>query len=65
MIRYDMLAGDGLFVSTDDAKSFEPVQMNLPKVNINSITLSEEQQMRGYVGFNGTGLFRFEIGEGQ
>ena len=62
-IRYDVLAGDGLFVSRDDARSFEPVPMNLPKVNINSITLSEEHPAVGYVGFSGTGLFRVEIGE--
>jgi photosystem II stability/assembly factor-like uncharacterized protein len=63
--RYDVLAGEGLFVSTDDAQSFEPVPMQLPKVSINSITLSDEHPTMGYIGFNGTGLFRFDIGERQ
>jgi len=39
--------------------------MQLPKVSINSITLSNEHPTMGYIGFNGTGLFRFDIGERQ
>ena len=64
-IRYDTLAGEGLFVSTDNAKSFQRVQMDLPKVNINIITMTKELSATGYIGFNGTGIFRIEIGERQ
>jgi hypothetical protein len=39
------------------------VKMDLPRVNINSVTMAEGQPTTGYVGFNGTGLFRIEIGE--
>jgi photosystem II stability/assembly factor-like uncharacterized protein len=62
-IRYDVFVGEGLFISTDSAKSFMQVKMDLPRVNINSVTMAEGQPTTGYVGFNGTGLFRIEIGE--
>jgi len=62
-IRYDSLAGEGLFISVDGAKSFQRVQMDIPKVNINTITMPEGPSATGYIGFNGTGIFRIEIGE--
>ena len=61
-IRYDVRATEGLFISTDGTKTFQQVQMEIPKVNINTITLTG-QTLSGYIGFNGTGIFRIEIGE--
>jgi photosystem II stability/assembly factor-like uncharacterized protein len=60
-IRYDVLAGEGLFISNDSAKTFKRVQMDLPKVNINCITPADGQPAAGYIGFSGTGLFRIEM----
>ncbi|MCG6533472.1 MAG: hypothetical protein L7F78_02000, partial [Syntrophales bacterium LBB04] len=37
-IRYDVRATEGLFVSTDSGKTFRPVPMDVPRVNINAIT---------------------------
>ena len=62
-IRYDVRATEGLFISTDSAKTFQQAQMDVPKVNINTITLSAGQSVAGYIGFNGTGIFRIELGE--
>lgn len=62
-ICYDIRATEGLFISTDSAKTFQPVQMDLPRVNITSITLAAGKPAAGYIGFNGTGIFRLELGE--
>ncbi|MFH0994405.1 MAG: hypothetical protein V1844_02785 [Pseudomonadota bacterium] len=62
-IRYDVRATEGLFISTDSAKTFQQVQMEIPKVNINTITLTAGLPLSGYIGFNGTGIFRIELGE--
>ncbi len=62
-IRYVPGAGEGLFISTDSAKSFQRVQMDIPKVNIFTITLTGGQPTTGYIGFCGTGLYRIELGE--
>jgi hypothetical protein len=62
-IRYDVRATEGLFISTNSAKTFQQVQMDVPKVNINTITLTAGQSVEGYIGFNGTGIFRIELGE--
>ena len=62
-IRYDVRATEGLFISTDSAKTFQQVQMEIPKVNINTITLMAGQSPAGYIGFNGIGIFRIELGE--
>jgi photosystem II stability/assembly factor-like uncharacterized protein len=61
-IRYDVLAGNGLFMSRNRGKSFQSVQMDLPAVNIHSITQASVQPLAVYIGFNGTGLFRLEVG---
>ncbi len=62
-IRYDVRATEGLFVSTDSAKTFRQVPMDIPKVNMNVITLTAGGPAAGYIGFNGTGIFRIELGE--
>jgi len=62
-IRYDVRATEGLFMSTDSAKTFRQVPMNIPKVNMNVITLTAGEPATGYIGFNGTGIFRIELGE--
>ncbi|MGD9972515.1 MAG: hypothetical protein AB7S77_05595, partial [Desulfatirhabdiaceae bacterium] len=62
-IRYDVQATEGLFISTDNAETFKTLTMDVPKVNINTITLTRENPVSGYVGFNGTGLFRIVLKE--
>jgi photosystem II stability/assembly factor-like uncharacterized protein len=62
-IRYDVRATEGLFISADSAKTFQQVQMKIPRVNINTITLTTGQPPAGYIGFNGTGIFRIELEE--
>jgi photosystem II stability/assembly factor-like uncharacterized protein len=62
MIRYDVLAGDGVFVSQNSGRSFQRVQMDLPRVNIHSITPGGVNPPAGYIGFNGIGLFCLENG---
>ncbi len=62
-IRYDVRATEGLFVSTDSAKSFQQVPMEIPKININAITLTDSQPPSGYIGFNGIGIYRIDFGE--
>lgn len=63
MIRYDVRAAEGLFVSTDGARTFQKARMDLPRVNINVITPEADDPSAGYIGFNGTGLFRVHLGE--
>lgn len=60
-IRYDNKASEGLFISTDGAKTFRRVPMDIPKVSITAITSSAEKPDAGYVGFNGTGIFRIKL----
>jgi photosystem II stability/assembly factor-like uncharacterized protein len=62
-LRYDTRATEGLFVSTDGARTFRLLPMDIPQVNIHVITLTEREPAAGYVGFNGTGVFRVELGE--
>jgi photosystem II stability/assembly factor-like uncharacterized protein len=62
-IRYDVQATDGLFISTDRAKTFQQAPMEIPKVNINTITLMAGRPPAGYIGFNGIGIYRIELGE--
>ncbi len=62
-IRYDLMAAEGLFISTDRAKSFQQLAMDIPKININTIVIATGQPLSGYVGFNGTGIFRIELDE--
>jgi photosystem II stability/assembly factor-like uncharacterized protein len=62
-LRYDAGASEGLFISTDSAKSFRRIQMEIPMVNIFSITMTEGQPTTGYIGFCGTGIYRIELGE--
>jgi photosystem II stability/assembly factor-like uncharacterized protein len=62
-IRYDVRATEGLLISMDNAQTFQQMKMDIPKVNINTITLTKENPVSGYIGFNGTGLFRIELGE--
>jgi photosystem II stability/assembly factor-like uncharacterized protein len=61
--RYDVRSTEGLFVSTDSAKTFRQVPMDIPKVNMNVITFTAEEPAAAYIGFNGTGIFRIELGE--
>jgi photosystem II stability/assembly factor-like uncharacterized protein len=60
--RYDVRATEGIFVSTDSAKTFRQVPMELPRVNATVITPMADESA-AYVGFNGTGIFRLEFGE--
>lgn len=62
-IRYDVRATEGLFISTDSAKTFQQIQMEIPKVNLNTIALAAGRPLSGYIGFNGTGNFRIQLGE--
>jgi photosystem II stability/assembly factor-like uncharacterized protein len=62
-IRYDARATQGLFISADSAKTFQQVPMEIPNVNINTIILTAVQPPAGYIGFNGTGIFRIELEE--
>lgn len=61
-LRYDVRATEGIFISTDGAKIFRPVSMDIPKVNVHIINFAPGQPPVGYIGFNGTGIFRLEIG---
>jgi len=61
--RHDNRATEGLFISTDSAKTFRQVRMDIPKLNINFITLTAGHPTVGYIGFSGTGIFRIELGE--
>ncbi len=61
--RYDVRATEGLFVSTDSAKTFRQVSMDIPKVNMTVITSTADAPAAAYIGFNGTGIFRIELGE--
>jgi photosystem II stability/assembly factor-like uncharacterized protein len=60
-IHYNIRATAGLFISTDGAKTFRKVQMDVPMVNINTITMTAGDPAGGYIGFNGTGIFRIEM----
>ncbi len=68
-LRYDVRATEGLFASTNGAASFQKISMDhLPAVNINAITLNAaaattDHPISGYIGFNGTGLFRIDLKE--
>ncbi len=62
-IRYDGKATEGLFISTNGAKSFQKTPMDIPKININSISWLSGTPLAGYIGFNGIGIFRVELGE--
>ncbi len=62
-IRYDIKATEGLFISTDSAKSFKHIKMELPRININTIRWLNESLLSGFLGFNGIGIFRIESGE--
>ncbi|MBA4368247.1 MAG: hypothetical protein C0403_11505 [Desulfobacterium sp.] len=62
-IRYDVRATEGLFISTDSAKTFRQVPMDIPSVNMNVITMMAGEPAAGYIGFNGTGIFRIDLGE--
>ncbi len=61
-LRYDVRATEGLFISTDNGKTFRQVPMDIPKVNMNVITLTAGEPTAAYIGFNGTGIFRLEWG---
>ena len=61
--RYDVRATEGLFISTDSAKTFRQVPMDIPKVNMTVITSTADESAAAYIGFNGTGIFRIELGE--
>jgi photosystem II stability/assembly factor-like uncharacterized protein len=61
--RYDVRATEGLFISTDSAKTFRQVPMEIPKVNMTVITSTAGERAEAYIGFNGTGIFRVELGE--
>jgi photosystem II stability/assembly factor-like uncharacterized protein len=62
-VRYDVRATEGLFISMDGAKTFRPIPMDIPKVNMTVITFAAGEPAAGYVGFNGTGIFRINLGE--
>ncbi|MCG6533149.1 MAG: YCF48-related protein [Syntrophales bacterium LBB04] len=62
-MRYDVRATEGIFISKDSGKTFRQVQMDLPKININAITMTAGQPVAAYVGFMGSGIFRVDLGE--
>lgn len=61
--RYDVRATEGLFFSTDGAKSFRPVPMDIPRINIDVIAWTTGKQASAYIGFMGSGIFRLDLGE--
>ena len=61
--RHDGRATEGLFISTDSAKRFRQVPMDIPKVNMSVITPTAGEPAAAYIGFTGTGIFRVELGE--
>jgi photosystem II stability/assembly factor-like uncharacterized protein len=62
-VRYDSRATKGLFISTDSAKTFRQVPMDIPMVNMSVITPAAGEPAAAYIGFIGTGIFRVELGE--
>lgn len=62
-LRHDSKATEGLFISTDSAKTFRQIPMDIPKVGINVITTSAVEPAAAYIGFIGTGVFRVALGE--
>jgi photosystem II stability/assembly factor-like uncharacterized protein len=63
-LRYDSMATEGLFLSTDRAKTFRKIPMdNIPKVSINVITSTAVEPAAAYIGFIGTGIFRVALEE--
>jgi photosystem II stability/assembly factor-like uncharacterized protein len=62
-LRHDSRATEGLFISTDSAKTFRQVPMNIPKVSMTVITPTAGEPAAAYIGFIGTGIFRIELGE--
>jgi len=61
--RHDGRATEGFFVSTDNAKSFRHIPMDVPAVNMSVITPAAGEPATAYVGFVGTGIFRVAWGE--
>jgi photosystem II stability/assembly factor-like uncharacterized protein len=61
--RYDVRATEGLFLSTDGAKTFLPVPMDLPRLNIDVIAWATGKPASAYIGFMGSGIFRLDLGE--
>jgi photosystem II stability/assembly factor-like uncharacterized protein len=62
-LRHDSKATEGLFISTDGAKTFRQVPMDIPKVSMTVITPTAGEPAAAYIGFVGTGIFRVELGE--
>lgn len=62
-LRYDGRATEGLFMSTDSAKTFRQVPMDIPKVSMSVITPAAGEPDAVYIGFIGTGIFRLVRGE--
>jgi hypothetical protein len=62
-LHYDGRATEGLFISTDSAKTFRQVPMDIPKVSMAVITSTAGEPAAAYIGFIGTGIFRVELGE--
>jgi len=62
-LRYDSRATEGLFMSIDNARTFRPVPMAIPKVSVSVMTPAVGESASVYVGFIGTGIFRLELGE--
>jgi photosystem II stability/assembly factor-like uncharacterized protein len=60
-LRYDARATEGLFMSTDGAKTFRQAPMDIPKVGMAVITPATGEPASAYIGFIGTGIFRFEL----
>lgn len=61
--RHDGRATEGLFISTDGAKTFRHLPMDIPAVNISVITPAQGEPVAAYIGFIGTGIFRVLLGE--
>lgn len=61
-LRYDSRATEGLFISTDNAKTFRQVPMDIPRVSMSVITPAAGEPAAAYIGFIGTGIIRIELG---
>ena len=62
-LRHDSRATEGLFLSTDNAKTFIQVPMDIPKVSMSVITPAPGEPAAAYIGFIGIGTFRLELGD--
>ena len=61
-LAYGSRAADGLYVSTDGGTTFSAVELNLPQVSMNVLTVKRGMPPRLLLGFNGIGMYCADIG---